>query len=149
MPLAVFLSGKARVITHRTALQAPFELTGCAKIFFDTVGKASSLGVALYLALTRKKLFGADIMYAGLATHFVPASKMSRLLMVVGKATACPPPHTLQAVSSSLASLVEYAGPSRLQTFRGEIDRCFSVCALSPSFLIPQFISPQKSLLIL
>lgn len=127
LPLPLFLCGSLRFVTHRTAIRFPRALVGIDKHSLDMISKASSPGVAHYLALTRKKIFASDILFSGLATHFLPASKVPTLLMLAGRAAACPPPHTLQAITSSLGALVDYAGPSRLQTFQSDIDRIFSV----------------------
>jgi len=134
LPLPIFLAGVVRVVTQNTGLRVPKLGLGGGNVFYETVAKNTSPAVALYLALTRKKIFASDMLYTGLATHFTPAKNLTTLLMIVGKAVVCPPPHTHLAVAKSLASLVEYAGPSRLQTLKDEIEKHFQVRSQLPSY---------------
>jgi enoyl-CoA hydratase/carnithine racemase len=71
--------GRFRVATERTLFAMPETGIG----FFPDVGgshflQAAGMGRALgtYLALTGARLHAADLLYSGLATHFVPSAAM-------------------------------------------------------------------------
>ncbi|ETN78364.1 enoyl-CoA hydratase/isomerase family protein [Necator americanus] len=74
------VNGKFRVGTERTMLAMPETALG----LFPDVGGSYFLSrlknnLGLYLALTGYRLQGADAFHAGLATHFVPSSKLGDL----------------------------------------------------------------------
>ncbi|RCN49591.1 enoyl-CoA hydratase/isomerase family protein [Ancylostoma caninum] len=74
------VNGKFRVGTERTMLAMPETALG----LFPDVGGSYFLSrlqhnLGMYLALTGYRLQGADAFHAGLATHFVPSSKLPDL----------------------------------------------------------------------
>ncbi|KAK5974013.1 3-hydroxyisobutyryl-CoA hydrolase mitochondrial [Trichostrongylus colubriformis] len=74
------VNGRYRVATERTMLAMPETALG----LFPDVGGSYFLSrlknnLGLYLALTGYRLHGADAFHAGLATHYVPSSKLAEL----------------------------------------------------------------------
>jgi len=74
--------------------------------------------VGMYLALTGTRLKLADSLYAGVATHFVPADRHAELLERIGHGAT--PVEVLSMLSMTPAD----AGA--LPALRASIDRCFS-----------------------
>src|SRR5258706_8661015 len=73
--------------------------------------------LGMYLALTGARLGPADMAYAGIATHFVPAAKFAAIAPRLAQG---------EAVDSVLESLKEGPGPAPLADHRAQIDRVFS-----------------------
>lgn len=76
----VSVNGRFRVATERTMLAMPETALG----LFPDVGGSYFLSrlknnLGMYLALTGYRLKGADTFHAGLATHYVPSSKLGDL----------------------------------------------------------------------
>ncbi|MFQ5972580.1 MAG: enoyl-CoA hydratase/isomerase family protein [Alphaproteobacteria bacterium] len=121
--VGVSVHGSHRVATERTVFAMPETGIG----FFPDVGGSYFLPrlpgrIGLYLALTGARLDGADCLYAGLATHFVPASRLHDLLGVLEAG----PRGELSSVDAVLAGFAtdpdQEAGLARQ---REAIDRCF------------------------
>jgi enoyl-CoA hydratase len=73
--------------------------------------------IGMYLGLTGARIGAADMMYAGLATHFVPAARIPELVaqLVAG-----------EEPKGALATFSSDCGPPPLQEHREIIDRVFS-----------------------
>jgi enoyl-CoA hydratase len=73
--------------------------------------------IGMYLALTGERLKTADCVYAGIATHFVPARATEELVAALEEGTE---PDLV------LRSFAETPGTAPLSEIREGIDRCFS-----------------------
>ncbi len=99
--------------SHRLAgAGARFAMPETGIGFFPDVGASWFLSrcpgqTGLYLGLTGSRLGAADMLYAGIATHFLPAG--SRILQF-----------------DQVATLPREAGPAHLAELRSTIDRCFA-----------------------
>lgn len=115
--LGLSVHGRYRVVTERAMVAMPETAIG----LFPDVGGSWFLDrapgkVGIYLALTGARLKAADILYAGLATHYVPAADLPALF----DALLHTPPE---------AALHRYAvdpGPAPLAAHRAQIDRAFA-----------------------
>lgn len=113
----ISVHGKYRVVTEKALFAMPETAIG----FFPDVGGSYFLSrcpgsIGMYLGLTGARLHAADMVYAGLATHFVPAVHL-------GEVAAC-----LAAggdADSLLAKLKDDPGPPPLAQHRAAIDRAF------------------------
>src|SRR5205823_14521639 len=77
--------------------------------------------VGLYLGLTGGRLGPADMVHAGLASHYVPSARLSALLEALPAALAAP-----GGLDACLAGFAEPAGVSPLAARRTAIDRHFA-----------------------
>ncbi|MFN4310933.1 MAG: enoyl-CoA hydratase/isomerase family protein [Ferrovibrio sp.] len=75
-----------------------------------------------YLGLTGARLKGADIIAAGVATHFVPREKMAAL----EEALVAAAPGDRGAVDAVVTRFVVDPGPSELAVMKPQIDRLFA-----------------------
>jgi len=115
--LGLSVHGRYRVVTERTMMAMPETAIG----LFPDVGGSWFLDrapgkIGAYLALTGARIKAADALFAGLATHFVPAADLPALLDALT--------HT-----SPEAALHRYAadpGPAPLATLKPRIDRAFA-----------------------
>ncbi|HUJ02774.1 MAG TPA: enoyl-CoA hydratase/isomerase family protein, partial [Rhizomicrobium sp.] len=73
--------------------------------------------VGMYLALTGARLKIMDALYAGIATHFVPAARTQELLNKLAEGTP---------FGWAVGQLVENATTAPLTQHRAAIDKCFS-----------------------
>eukprot|EP00816_Leptocylindrus_hargravesii_P003020 CAMPEP_0196819880 /NCGR_PEP_ID=MMETSP1362-20130617/72683_1 /TAXON_ID=163516 /ORGANISM="Leptocylindrus danicus, Strain CCMP1856" /LENGTH=431 /DNA_ID=CAMNT_0042198529 /DNA_START=123 /DNA_END=1418 /DNA_ORIENTATION=+ len=85
----ISVHGKYRVATENTLFAMPETGIG----LFPDVGSMYWLprlegGLGTYIALTGARLKADDLMYAGLATHYVPSSKLGKLRDALVAATA-------------------------------------------------------------
>lgn len=115
--LGLSVHGRYRVITEKAMVAMPESAIG----LFPDVGGSWFLDRApgrlgAYLGLTGVRLKGADILYTGLATHFVPSADMPALL----DALAHTPPE------AALHRFARDPGPSALAAHRAQIDRAFA-----------------------
>jgi 3-hydroxyisobutyryl-CoA hydrolase len=129
------IHGKYRVATENTVFAMPETGIG----LFPDVGsmywmpKMLSEGVAVYLALTGKRLKAPDLLYTGLATHYVSSSKLEELEDAL--VSAChhfkPTKITANAVAPVLMSFHEFPKDdpreSMLAKQRQVIDDVFGV----------------------
>lgn len=76
----------------------------------------------LYLGLTGARLKGADILAAGVATHFVPRERLAGLEQALVDAG----PGSKAEVDAVVERFAAVAGPSALADVRPQIDRLFS-----------------------
>jgi enoyl-CoA hydratase len=81
--------------------------------------------IGIWLALTGVRLKAADMMIAGLATHYIPTELLGAVKAQIGGAASAHDPRA--SLSSGLAALEEEAGPARLLTTqtREVIKTCF------------------------
>jgi len=128
--VGISVHGQYRIATENTLFAMPETGIG----FFPDVGGTYFLsklegGIGTYLALTGARLTGPDVLYAGLATHYVPSHRVDsfrqRLLhLQFTEDTA--------AGGGAVAEVLDlYHDPSagsasRLAADREEIDVCFS-----------------------
>lgn len=85
----ISIHGKYRVSSENTMFSMPETAIG----FFPDVGSCWWMprllmpGMARYLALTGARLKAPDLLYSGLATHYVPSSRLSELQKALVDAT--------------------------------------------------------------
>ncbi|HEY0834897.1 MAG TPA: enoyl-CoA hydratase/isomerase family protein [Azospirillum sp.] len=117
--------GRYRVATERTLFAMPETGIG----FFPDVGGTYFLPrcpgrIGLYLGLTGARLKAADMLYAGIATHYVPSSDIENLKAALADITdVAAADAQVQAV---LARFHQDPGPAPLAEKRGLIDRLFA-----------------------
>lgn len=124
--VGISVHGRFRVATERTL----FAMPECGIGFFPDVGGSYFLprlagGLGVYLALTGARLRGADLVHAGIATHFVPSDMLPELLSEIGLA------RTAGSAASELCNgrydRAADQAPFSLEQHMGAIDRCFSL----------------------
>lgn len=114
----VTMHGAIRVVSENATFAMPETLIG----IFPDIGASHFLNrlpgrIPLYLALTGARITAADMVYAGLATHFVPGKSFAD---IVPRLAAGEDP------AAVLASLAGDAGVSELARHRAAIDRAFA-----------------------
>jgi enoyl-CoA hydratase len=72
--------------------------------------------LGMYLGLTGARLRAADVMYAGIGTHYVPPERLSELVDAL----------LARPVDDCLAGFAADAGEPPLAEHRAAIDRCFA-----------------------
>ncbi|MBL8702518.1 MAG: enoyl-CoA hydratase/isomerase family protein [Alphaproteobacteria bacterium] len=115
--LGLSVHGRYRVVTERATVAMPESAIG----LFPDVGGSWFLDrapgkVGAYLGLTGARVKGADIIYAGLATHYVPSADLPALL----EALSHTPPE------AALHRFAQDPGPAPLAAHRAQIDRAFA-----------------------
>lgn len=115
--VGVSIHGRFRVVTEKAVFAMPETGIG----LFPDVGGSYFLPrcpgrIGLYLGLTGARLGAADMVYAGLATHFVPRTQIAALLSALATE---PDDATLDAMAAD-------PGTAPLATLRDPIDRCFA-----------------------
>jgi 3-hydroxyisobutyryl-CoA hydrolase len=136
------IHGKYRVATERTLFAMPETSIG----LFPDVGsmywmpKMLSHGMAVYLALTGTRLKAADLLYTGLATHYVPSYKLEELedaLVLASDAWEPATPNPANIVAPVLMSFHEFPPDdpreSMLAKQRPVIDQVFGNALKDPS----------------
>lgn len=111
----ISVHGRYRVATERSLFAMPETAIG----LFPDVGsmyfmpRILDIPVAKYLALTGQRIKAADLVYTGLATHYVPSEKLEDLEVALAEATA-----TEASVDDAVADV--------LSSFHGDIptDEC-------------------------
>lgn len=116
--VGVSAPAKFRVVTERTVFAMPETGIG----LFPDVGGSYFLSrcpgqVGVYLALTGARIRAADLIAAGLYTHYVPSAQIPELLQAIEMEAP-------QAVLRRLA--VAPPGEGSLAPLRAAIDRCFA-----------------------
>ncbi len=116
--VGVSVHGSHRVVSENVIFAMPETGIG----FFPDVGGSFFLPrlpgeLGMYLALTGARLTAADLVYAGVYTHFVPAAKMGAIST---RLTAGETPDKI------LKELQEYPGIAPLAQHRAAIDRAFA-----------------------
>lgn len=122
--------GRFRVATERSKFAMPETAIG----LFPDVGASHFLSrmpreSGTYAALTGARLDAADLMYSGLATHFVPSTKIDSLIQSLAAVCLPDQPEAADAAISSI--LDEHAntswGTSSLAVNADAIERCFAM----------------------
>lgn len=121
----VSVNGRFRVATERTAFAMPEAAIG----FFPDVGATHFLGrcpgaIGLYLGLTGARLGAADMVWAGLATHAVPAATLDDLRRDLARAATSSDP--ADAIAATLDAAHRDPGSSALARDAEAIEDCFS-----------------------
>jgi enoyl-CoA hydratase len=122
----VSVNGAYRVATERTMFAMPETGIG----LFPDVGATRFLNlcpshIGRYLGLTGTRLGAADMLYCGLASHFVPHERVSDLIAALA-GTAWEPGHEQAQVDSVLSRFAADPGPPPLAARQAVIDRCFA-----------------------
>jgi len=122
----VSVNGAYRVATGRTMFAMPETGIG----LFPDVGATRFLNLCpgqtgRYLGLTGARLGPADVVYCGLATHFVPGERVGELKATLA-ATAWGAGHERAQVDALLGAFTADPGPPPLAARRAAIDRCFA-----------------------
>ena len=113
--------GMYRVATENTLFAMPETAIG----FFPDVGGTFFLPkldnhMGMYFALTGSALKGQDVYHAGIATHFVPSTRIEML-----KARLCDVSLTPAAISDSIDDFSAELEPFSLEPLRVHIEECF------------------------
>ncbi|KAF7726241.1 hypothetical protein EC973_008951 [Apophysomyces ossiformis] len=115
-----------RIATENTLFAMPETAIG----FLPEVGGSFFLPrldgqLGVYLGLTGKRLKGVDVLYAGVATHFVPSSRLEALEARIAEIEN--PSHDVinGAIEEFSAELEQEPGFSLSGDIRAAIDRCF------------------------
>lgn len=126
--VGVSIHGSHRVVTERTLFAMPETGIG----MYPDVGGTYFLPrlpgrIGHYMALTGARLRAADCLYTGIATHYVPSTRLPDLLRALGAAEteALSLDDMQSAVTCVLDMFHEDPGPAPLEKTRAEIDRCF------------------------
>jgi enoyl-CoA hydratase len=119
------VNGSFRVATERSRFAMPETGIG----FFPDVGATHFLGrcpgrTGLYLGLTGARLGPADMVWSGLATHFVALDDVDALKLALGRAAVSAEPEA--AIEQALASFHRDPGPGPLAARQAEVERCFA-----------------------
>ena len=122
--VGVSIHGAYRVATERALFAMPETAIG----FFPDVGGThflSALGGGLgpYIGLTGARLGAADLMYTGMATHFVPSAELPAMHTALEGARS----EGFVRAALDAACQPDAAGESKLAANRAAIDRCFDV----------------------
>ena len=124
--VGVSVHGSHRVVTENMTFAMPETAIG----FFPDVGGSFVLPRLLgelgtYLALTGARLKAADLVYAGLYTHYVPSANMDAIVQRL-----C----TGRAPDEVVAEFAEKPGDASLSKHRAAIDRAFKANAVEEIF---------------
>jgi enoyl-CoA hydratase len=114
----ISVHGSHRVISENVSFAMPETLIG----LFPDIGASFFLSrlpgeIGMYLALTGNRMTGPDMLYAGLATHFVPAVQHAEIAKRLSEGEA--PDAILSALSRAPAQ-------APLAEHRAAIDRAFA-----------------------
>lgn len=120
--LGLSVHGRYRVVTEKAMVAMPETSIG----LFPDVGGSWFLDrapgkIGTYLGLTGARLKGADILYAGIATHFVASADLPALL----EALSHTPPE------AALHRFARDPGPAPLAAHRAQIDRAFAPATIA------------------
>jgi enoyl-CoA hydratase len=125
--VGISVHGEFRVATENSVLAMPETAIG----FFPDIGGSYFLPrlpgeLGTYLGLTGVQIGAADMIYTGLATHFVFSARTKEIA-----------PHLVagEPVHAVLASLSADAGPSKISARRDAIDRAFSASTVEEIIL--------------
>ncbi len=115
--MGLSVNGRMRVVSERAMMAMPETGIG----LFPDVGGSHFLSrcpgqLGAYFALTGARLKAADMLYAGLATHYVPSAKLLALQAALESGNA----------DAAVAHFAESAGEAPLAAERARIDRCFA-----------------------
>ena len=118
----VTMHGAIRVVSENAVFAMPETAIG----IFPDIGASHFLNrlpgrIGLYLALTGARISHADMVYAGLASHFVPAAKFPEIAPRLAQG---------EDAASVLGALAGEPGESALARHRAAIDRVFAAPTL-------------------
>jgi enoyl-CoA hydratase len=118
----ISINGRYRVCTDNTMFAMPETGIG----LFPDVGATRFLSrcpgrVGMFLALTGHRIKAADMVWCGLATHYVPADRLDALVDVLAGG---------EAVEAALATYARDPGPAPLASKQAVIDRCFGAASI-------------------
>jgi enoyl-CoA hydratase len=116
--VGISVHGSYRIISENAVFAMPETAIG----LYPDVGGTYALPrlpgeLGMYLALTGLRIGPADMMYAKLATHFVPAAKFDLIIERLARG---------EDVDAVLSSLARESEPSPLAEHRAVIDRAFA-----------------------
>ena len=116
--VGVSAPGRLRVATEKTLFAMPETGIG----LFPDVGASYYLShlagqVGIYLGLTGARIKAADLLYSGLATHFIPSALMPAVIVALERED---PADVLRRFAA------RPDGEAPLAAQRGAIDRCFA-----------------------
>jgi enoyl-CoA hydratase len=77
--------------------------------------------LGMYLALTGMRIGAADMLYAGIATHFVPAAQFAGIAPALARG---------ESVDAILSRLAQDSGPAPLAGIRDAVDRAFAASSV-------------------
>lgn len=123
--LGLSVHGSHRVVTERSVVAMPETAIG----LFPDVGATWFLPrcpgeLGMYLALTGARMKAADVLGAGIATHYVPSDKLASLEALLASADWSEgPAHAV--VDHLLDGIAQDPGPAVLSRHSRVIDRCF------------------------
>ncbi len=122
--LGLSVNGRFRVVTENVLAAMPETGIGLIPDVGATTFLNSCPGhTGLYLGLTGTRLDAADALYTGLATHFVPHTRLDEL--VEAFASMDPGEDVPTSVEATLQQFAETPGSSALASQQEEIDRIF------------------------
>jgi enoyl-CoA hydratase len=125
----ISINGSHRIVTENTLLAMPEVHIG----LFPDVGATRFLNrcpgrIGLYLALTGRRIGGADALYCGFATHYVPHERLPAFIdALVGNEWTPAVPTPVDAV---LARFAADPGPAPLAAIRNDVDRIFAASSV-------------------
>eukprot|EP00814_Leptocylindrus_danicus_P010881 CAMPEP_0116036692 /NCGR_PEP_ID=MMETSP0321-20121206/21408_1 /TAXON_ID=163516 /ORGANISM="Leptocylindrus danicus var. danicus, Strain B650" /LENGTH=434 /DNA_ID=CAMNT_0003514351 /DNA_START=2066 /DNA_END=3370 /DNA_ORIENTATION=+ len=145
----ISVHGKYRVATENTLFAMPETGIG----LFPDVGSMYWLprlegGLGTYIALTGARLKADDLMYAGLATHYVPSSKLMELRDALVAATAIASSGDNEGNDTDVNDNVHvHVGGIEgvLASFAEDIDTTNSLLATNRGFIDKSFSFEKKS----
>lgn len=115
--VGVSMTGRIRAVSERALFAMPetgiglFPDVGATYFLTRTPGQ-----LGMFLGMTGARLKAADLVYCGLATHYVPSARMAELVAALES----------EPVAAALARFAQSAGDSPMAAHRAAIDRCFS-----------------------
>jgi enoyl-CoA hydratase/carnithine racemase len=116
--VGISIHGAYRAISENAVFAMPETAIG----LYPDVGGTYALPrlpgeIGMYLALTGARIGPADMIYAKVATHFIPAAKFVLVLERLGRG---------ENPNDVLSSLTEDSGPAPLAQYRAAVDRAFA-----------------------
>ncbi|MGQ4386560.1 enoyl-CoA hydratase/isomerase family protein [Streptomyces sp. SAS_270] len=125
--LGLSVHGGFRVVTENAVLAMPETAIG----FFPDIGASYFLprlpgAIGMYLGLTGHRLDAADALYAGLATHFIPADRLGTVMDALADNQGVPIGTLLSGLSGPPP-----VGSGGLAKVRGELDHVFGAATLT------------------
>jgi len=119
----VSMHGQFRVASERAMFAMPETSIGLLPDVGGTFSLAAAPGeIGTYLGLTGARIGAADLLYSGLATHFIPSARLCELDAAM---QACGSTSELEETLGAMCSPAA-AGPPPLLAHRDAIDRCFN-----------------------
>ncbi|KAF7725287.1 hypothetical protein EC973_000297 [Apophysomyces ossiformis] len=124
---ALCMHGGFKVATENTLFAMPETAIG----IFPDVGSSFFLTrldgqLGTYLAMTGNTIKGEDVLFAGLATHFVPSSRLNALETRLAELDSAEPDHIDAAIEEFAATDDQNLQYSLAGSKRETIERCFN-----------------------